>query len=447
MTLLLTALLLGITLGLLAGLFPGIGNTVIILTLFPVLINWPSEIVILFYVVLIQSSNFTGSVSAINLGLLGDITSEPALRERNFIINNNLSLSALKYTAISSVVACMVAGSILVFLFDFISSSSAMLRSEVRFVIIWIISLAVLFWKNNKFGVNLLLLLSGIMLTLVGHYEFFLGWRDVHVLTFGQTFLHGGIPTISVLTCFLAIPALLKLYSSLKSKEFYTDQTNNTVVTVDVKYNWSSGIRGTLIGSFFGVVPMIGSMISSNIAWITEKLFQRNDSSLSQKSIDRLVSAEAANNSANVTVLLPLLLFGLAIIPSELILLSIVETQGWTPSAIGWTLMGLSFYHWMFIFLAVSCLIGYLTCYTFVSTVTKLVKNNIKIICGLTIALIASSLMYSGWMTQNYSIYLLTFVLFFSIVVLYRRIDYMPLVVGFLLGDQLLSVTSVIYDL
>lgn len=444
MTLLFVALSLGIMLGLLSGMFPGIGNTVIILTLFPVLISWPPEIVLLFYIVLIQCNNFTGSVSAINLGLLGDITSEPALRERSYIIGNNLSLSALKYTAISSVVACMISGSILIFLFDLMSVSSFILRSEVRFVIVWIIALAILFWPNNRFLANLTLMLFGILLSLVGHYEFFMGQQDVHILTFGQTFLHGGIPTISVLTCFLAIPALVKLYSGLKSNlmDYNISSTNSPVV----KYNFNSGIRGTVIGSFFGVVPMIGAMISSNVAWTVEKLLQRS-TNFSQNSINRLVSAEAANNSANVTVLLPLLLFGLAIIPSELILLSILETQVWDRSLESWTMIGLNFYHWMFISLAISCVVGYLVCYTVVNTVTKLVKQNIGWVSLLTVILIVASLAYSGWMTGNYTIFLLTTVIFSSIVLVCRRVDYMPLVVGFLLGDQLLSVTDVVYNL
>jgi TctA family transporter len=430
-------IILGIILGLLGGLLPGIGNVVILLSLYPLLTQYSPEYIILFYAVLIQTSNFSGSVSAINLGLLGDITSEPALRERVFLIKNNLLKTSLKFTAISSVYACVVSIFLFYLIIDWISGNPVILRTEVRFVFLWLITLAVIFWPKNSSIKNMLLLLAGIVLTSVGHYEYFVGFRDVQILTFGLTSLHGGIPTISVLTAFLAVPALLKLHTA--SRENLKDIATEKNKTLE-KFNWLASTRGSLIGSILGLVPMVGAIVSSNIAWTFEKLFSKKKSE-KQQSLNRLTSAEAANNSANVTVLIPMLIFGLAIIPSELILLSMIESKGWTPN------LTVSFYYSMFLVIIFSCLVSYLVCYTFVSSLTNLIKNHLSIISVVTITLMISSLCYSGWLVDNRLMYLLTFIIFSIIVICNRKLDYMPLIVGFLLGDQLFGVSTIFYSL
>ena len=62
-------------------------------------------------------------------------------------------------------------------------------------------------------------------------------------------------------------------------------------------------------------------MVSSNVCDRVEKYFRNNH-------LSRLISAEAANNSAAITVLLPLLLFAVPIIPSEAIVLGLAESLG-----------------------------------------------------------------------------------------------------------------------
>jgi putative tricarboxylic transport membrane protein len=447
---LLVAILLGIFLGLLGGLLPGIGNTIVLMVMFPVLINWPPEIIIIFYALLIQASNFTGSVSALNLGLLGDITSEPALRERQYIIKNELSLVALKYTAISSAIACLLAAVVFFGLLDWFANNVFLLRSEIRFFILWTIVIAIIWWPSNHVIKNFLLVVTGIGLTVVGHHDFFLGYRDVHILTLGTVFLQPGIPTIVILSSFLAVPALLKLNQNrnpgsgsvqeVVSLDYQDDTTKNT------KFNFASALRGSAIGSILGIIPMIGVVISSNVAWTVEKFLSRHKNE-NQNSLNRLTSAEAANNSAYVTVLIPLLVFGLAIIPSELILLSIVELKAWVPRQSTWSLFGLSYYYWIFIALMISCVVGYLVCFTFVKSITILFRSHLKFISAITALLIIVSLTYSGWLVDNRTLFLITFICFSIFAVCFKKTDYLPLIVGFLLGSQLLSTSNVLYNL
>lgn len=447
MEILLIAVSLGIILGLLAGMLPGVGNTVTMLAMLPIVAHWPAEIIIIFYAVMIQCSNFTSSVSSLNLGVLGDITGEPALRERAYIVTHRLTDTALKYSAVGSIVACTIGLILFYVLIDWFYAIPFMLRSETKVFLLWTILSATLWWPSNSKITNGSLVFVGFVLSIIGHHEFFWNNPDVHILTFGITEIYGGIPSLAVLSAFLAIPALMKLYYSLK--DLTLDKTLIQVKKEKSSYqfSWGSSLRGSIIGIFLGVIPMIGTMICSNIAWAVEK-FMSKDKTENQQSLNRLLAAESANNSAALTVLVPLLLLGLAIIPSEMILLSALETLNWNPGVSTWTFLGFGFYQWLFAALMIGCAMSYSFCYTFVIPFSQFFYKHMQSLMWITVALIFSSLYYAGWLVDNRVFFLLCFCLLsFIVILLYKKIEFMPLVAGFLLGEPVLESSRIVYSL
>ena len=437
---LLTAILLGLTLGLIAGFMPGIGNTLVLLIVTPFLFQWPPEVSVIFYAVCVQVGNFSTTVSSINFGLLGDMTGEPALRERISIVKNRLTTTSLKFSAISSLVSVAIGSLILFFMLSYTSTSTVALRTETRFLLISVIILFLCFWPSNKIYTNLLLLFIGAILGMIGHHEQLFNYSDVHLLTFNQTAFYSGIPMIVVLCAFLAVPSIIKLLA-LKEIEYQPADS----IKIAHRFPLASSIRGVAIGSFLGMIPMIGTLVSSNVAWSVERIFNKKDSL--ESSLARLSSAESANNSASITVLIPLLTIGLAIIPSEMILLSVLETKSWIPNSTNWQLSGMAFYQWLVIAIVSTSLISYLICYTFVRRITNLIIRHFKAISYVAILTIAVSIAYSGYNVANMTFYLLIFVALSVIVIINRRIDYMPVVAGYLLIDELLNSARVVFNL
>ena len=70
-----------------------------------------------------------------------------------------------------------------------------------------------------------------------------------------------------------------------------------------------------------GLVPMIGTSVSSMVAAVIEKKINNNNQKI-------VISAEAANNSASITVLIPLIFLALPIIPSEAVIMALAERSG-----------------------------------------------------------------------------------------------------------------------
>ena len=84
-----------------------------------------------------------------------------------------------------------------------------------------------------------------------------------------------------------------------------------------------------------------------------------------KSSLDRIVASETANNASQVTVLIPFILIGLALQPSELLVLDMIENKGWEinfESASQTT-----FY--LIIALPIGCLVSAFLCYNMISRV------------------------------------------------------------------------------
>lgn len=424
------AILSGAFGGLIVGFLPGIGATILMLTSMPILLTWHPASAIIFYATAIQASHFSGSVASINFGLLGEATSDPALRERPIVVSNNFEQSALKYTALGSFLACVLALFFVQVAYDVFSMSTIALRTDFSVMILIIILSACVFWKNNPITVNAFLVLIGITLGHIGQHSSSSSVDEYHFLTFGLPELFNGVPSFVVLASFLAMPALIK-FRTINLVDFSKQHKNQTTTSFPIV----SFLRGTFIGLFAGLIPMIGNMISSNLAWTVEKRFkQQNNVS---DSMSRLVSAESANNSSQITVLLPLLILGIAIVPSEIILLSILEYKDWMMMLTNWTFLDLTLLTWIALGATIGCTISYLVCYTFVLPISLFLRNHLQKLNWITLIIMVISVTYLGMQIENEFFYIFAFICFSFVAYVYKEIDFIPLVAGFLLSDSI----------
>ena len=93
--------------GLLVGLLPSMGATMMMLLLYPILQHIDFIYIILFYAIMINASQFSGSVSAIGFNLLGEISSAPIIKERSLIVKEGMHMNALRNTMYGSLVGVL----------------------------------------------------------------------------------------------------------------------------------------------------------------------------------------------------------------------------------------------------------------------------------------------------------------------------------------------------
>lgn len=238
---------------------------------------------------------------------------------------------------------------------------------------------------------------------------------------------------IAVLGGLIAVPLIWR-YIDWKAD---VDNPRIDAIKNSLKFPFISSLRGGLLGLFAGLLPAVGTSIGSNLAWKVESKFHPGNDH--ESVMARLTSAESANNGSQITVLVPLLILGIAIVPSEMILLSVIETKAWIPGQSFWTFYGLGFYSWLMITLIISALICYLVSYVFIKSISRWLENNLRLINRLTILIMSVAVFYAGSLVEARIFFVSCFVLLAMIGVYFKKIDFIPLVAGYFIGDILID--------
>lgn len=422
----------GTFIGLYVGLLPGAGAILAVTVMYGYLIgvDWLSAVI--FYATMLSSSQFTGSVSALTLGLLGETTSQPVLSERNSVIQFNQLKTALIHTALGSVLAAII-GIIILMSSSWVFATFGiyMLRSEVLFFFSVAVLLLAVTWGKNKFLINVALVFIGTVLGLIGYHQRI---NDT-VLTFGIEQLFSGIPIFPIVVGLIAIPSLVTIFNFQQPQANTADQP-----TEYIKFPLAAGVRGSLIGAVVGLIPFIGTQISSIFAWIIEKKISPRATPTDV--LKRLTVAESSNNAASVTVLIPLLSLGVGISHSELLLLEILHQKLWSVSQI-------QIFDWVILSIALLfCLtVSYVLCTRYVVQFVGVVINNNKSITLMSVILILASVWYVASLHSMMPIYLTSLIVFSIIGLSCKNIDFTPLILAFLIERFLSSSSIRLYQL
>jgi|TARA_R100000455_G_C6271469_1_gene127717 putative tricarboxylic transport membrane protein len=420
--------------GLLVGLMPALGATLLLILMYPWLVQFDVATIIMFYAIMVGARDFSGSVSALNFGLLGEVTSVPILKERNTIVNDQKNLNALRNTMLGSLFG-VAFGMVMLW----ISVAQAkhypwLLRSDV---IATMLALAVMFlsvWKGNKVWVNCVLMLFGFFLGKVG----FDAATNTDFLVFGNMYLSGGIPVYPVMFGLYAMPMLYEIVT--QSKPEYLDVSNQKITS---RIKFLTLIRSGTIGSICGIIPFVGTTISSQLAYNIEHKFYPKENS--EHALARVSAAETSNNAGQVTMLIPLLVLGIAVQSSEVVLINIASQVGWDVES----LVTESFMLQLMVALVLGALVSGIMCYNLVLHLTKFFVKYFGWLLAALSTLFIINILHIGSMADQLYYYAIVFVISLALGLLSRKykIDHVPTILILLLFDSFDGISRVLYIL
>lgn len=319
----LISVVLGSFIGIIVGVLPGLGATALLLMVYPLLQYFDLLSLFVFYFALINSSQYYGSVSATVYGVAGELSSIPAVKHGHALFLDGHGSEALVRAATASFIAALFAITLFVLLAN-TDIFSYFMKSSWRMSMMILALLSMIFFSGKKITAVLFVVL-GLVIGKIG-YDHILQTR---ILTFGMLDLDGGLPFFPVFAGLVLIPSLIEGYTKSKFIKFTfvpTDFLTRLKLLFDQQYMLPN-MRGAVIGFFSGLIPGVSYTISSSIAeWIENKIRKTHNQRTHQ--LNAVVAAEAANNSAAVSVLIPLITLAIPIVSSEAIVLSIAETKG-----------------------------------------------------------------------------------------------------------------------
>jgi putative tricarboxylic transport membrane protein len=379
---------------------------------------------------IIAARDFSGSVAALGFGMMGEVSSGPALREREIIVSYGSTRQAMFDTMWASQVGVAVSTLLLLAAVTVGASTAWLFRSDVQAVFMISTLIFLLIWANQGWWKNLALMIMGYLIGAVG-YNMRTG---TEFLTWGNAYLAGGIPILPVILGVYAVPVMLRIAANPMPTDAVKIQQQYTVARP-----WGSMLRGSMIGAVCGLIPYVGCVITSNLAHWVER-WRCSSRSLSH-SISRLSAAESANNAAHVTSLIPFIVMGLAVQPSELVLLELLHNQGVRPQDLGGVVFMVA------AAVAISAATAGWLCSQVVAALLTWFRRWYWAIVTVLTLLLAINVAWIGWSSDQTAYYMITFVVSMAVgLLLSRRMDALPLVLVLLLQNQLDIVMPRIYQ-
>lgn len=417
----------GLLIGVASGLMPTVGVTVSFIILWPWIMTQPFDAVIAFMMVVHTGVFFSASVGALWLGVAGDPTTFPILSERKNIPYEQYG-SALKRTAqasaISSIISIIFTSLVIDIASDFII---LFIKTITTAIIIFIMIVVAVFWRKNNILLNIFLIFAGITVGLVGWQDFL----NTGILIFNNPYLYNGIPLMPVLLGLYAIPILFEtFFESMNNHRNKTHKNINDSFLISKK-NVSLGpvARGGLTGFIIGLIPMIGGTVCSNVAWEVESYFSKDKKT---GALNRITASESANNAAAAAILAPLLILGIAIVPSETIILSIIKDQGWSINSVTIDTLFL-----IIISVVLSCATLYVVCVKYALHLLKIFHQYQLLILAVFVVIMLYGIYFNGNLILQGNFFLTVFGISCIIGTLLKKlnIDVIPFMISMLIGN------------
>jgi len=400
--------MLGIVAGILFGIIPGAGPFLAIATFYSVLVSQDPFHIMLFYVSLLITTNYTNSVTGILYGIPGDPAAVTTARHGHKMFLEGKGHYAVSSNAISSTIGSLFAVGLF---FLFLSSIFVIFKfynSTIQLIIIIAAILFLLFLSPQaKWKTFLMFILGGVLGKIGFDNLTFKTWG-----TFGIDYLTLGIPFSAIMIGLYIVPEVLKFHD----KEFIESKV--TGFGYDHK-TLPSTLMGSFVGFWCGLVPgvtnVLGSYLSSNFV---------------SKDVNKIAAAEAANNSGALSSLLPLLLLGIPIVGSEVLVFYIMSSKGFRFDISNLHIFTDILYYIPFVL--VTCLVLSWACFNQLGNIAQLYKRYKYVLtCGILAFIIAMSIY----------IYPVKFYMIICILILsaagfvLRKLDTFPIIYGFFLTD------------
>src|SRR5438034_303049 len=133
----------------------------------------------------------------------------------------------------------------------------------------------------------------------------------------------------------LAIAAIGEIVANLGNPEersIFTGKVKGLMPTwADFKQSAAPIARGTLLGSFFGVLPGTGPAIASFASYMVEKKLAKDPSRFGKGAIEGVAAPESANNADAQCKFIPMLTLGLPASGVMALMLGALQIQGIQP--------------------------------------------------------------------------------------------------------------------
>jgi putative tricarboxylic transport membrane protein len=320
---------LGVTLGNLMGVIPGVGAVAAVSILLPVTYHIPPSAGLIMLAGLYYGAVYGAVTGAILLNIPHTVSAVECLDGYPMARQGRAGV-ALFMTTIASLCGSIVGIIILALFAPPVAAIALTFESPDYFALVVLgMTGAVALARGSPIR-SFIMILTGMLIGLVG--------MDVtsaqQRFTFGISEFIDGISIGVIAMGLFGVAELIANAGQLQVGAVKAaDITWRSMLPTreDIKRSWPAILRGTGLGSFFGVLPGGGSVLASIIAYTTEKQLAAEPDRFGKGAIEGVVAPEAAANAACQTSFVPMLTLGIPTDPITAVMLAALLIKGVSP--------------------------------------------------------------------------------------------------------------------
>ena len=319
---------LGTFLGTVIGVLPGIGPLATIAMLLPATFGLPPTASLIMLAGIYYGSQYGGSTTAILLNMPGESSSAVTTIDGYRMARQGRAGPALAAAGLGSFFAGTIATILIAVVAQPLTAVALSFGPAEYFslLIVGLVSSTALASGSIIKAVGMIGL--GLLLGLTGT-DIYTGAQR---FTFGSRELFDGFDFVAIAVGVFGVSEILRNLESADVKKSIVTNVGSLIPTAeDFRRMIWPALRGTAIGSFLGILPGGGALLSSFVAYNIEKKVSPRSEEFGKGAIEGVTAPEAANNAGAQTSFIPMLSLG---VPSNVVMALMIGAmiiQGITP--------------------------------------------------------------------------------------------------------------------
>ena len=319
---------IGVFLGTLIGVLPGIGPVATIAMLLPITFNLPPTPALIMLAGIYYGASYGGSTTAILVNLPGESSSVVTCIDGYQMGRQGRAGPALAIAALGSFFAGTV-GTLLIALFGPPLAELAFEFGAAEYfsmMVLGLVSAVVL--AHGSLIKAVCMILVGLLLGIVG--------TDVNSgiarYSLGISELSDGIGFVSVAMGMFGFGEIISNLEQGENREVNTSKVGSLMPSLtDLKMSFGPIVRGTALGTIFGILPGSHTVIAAFSSYTLEKKLAADPSRFGKGAIEGVAGPESANNAAAQTSFIPLLTLGIPTGAVMALMVGAMTIQGIAP--------------------------------------------------------------------------------------------------------------------
>ena len=296
--------------GMLFGFIPGLGGTIALAILIPLVYGMPIDSCLALLISMHASTAFGGAISAILFNVPGSGLNIATCFDGYAMSRKGEAAKAIGIAGASSFIGGLFGALVLAVFFPVLRPLILLFGpAEYLMITIFGLSIIALLTAGNLIK-GLISAGLGLMISFIG-LDYITGTARY---TFGQLPMWDGIHFIPVTIGLFAIAQMLELYISGESIIKREYRLNHSTILDGIKYTISKPgllFRSSIIGTIVGIIPGIGGSVANILGYGHALQTSKNPDTFGKGNPDGVIGPETANNAKEGGSLIPTLAFGI----------------------------------------------------------------------------------------------------------------------------------------